>query len=1083
MKRIVSAVLAAVMTFTSMMTAFAEGEIIIPEIESGYTITYPEPVDEGLPADVYIPVEEPAPEIDYMQLINIVHRQNGADTEFLAYYDDAYTMSVDDMLSYYFTADEIAALSTSNADYDCDVMKKLLVCFLESEALTDAEKQSIISELNNGVEIYYVLRLYADFVLLDEETKAELDNSFWEYYGFMLNQPAVYGEYEDEIESFAVQNKYYTQQGSNLYIDDDSGNVQYKRTDISIPVKNGLNMRVAVKYDLQDSFFSSYNGVGAPYVDTNPLGSGWLFDVTYSNESIIHLSDGRSLSVSGTSVKNNYYEDIDYLYDETEGKYYVAYLDGTKEYFASAVGYSFQYICKKVDKYGNEIYYDCDTADKRKILKISNSNNELEINISYYDDRTEVLIPDGNKVIYNKQAKTYTYGTPENKTYTGATCVLSSISSNGVEGEHVSFDYELLDCCVYEAASGEEVENDAKAFTVMTGASENPAGEHHTITYTYRAGNNYRIFMPAVHTYLPNNNNASPQKTYSYQTYVGNTWQRCVTINYENNNRRITYLSDIERESTLSKKVGNTYISVEKQTKEYPQYKSHIPEYVETVVYNANGDSITKKYEYTYNSYQQPTSCIYTIDGAEVHTTEYSYCSNVYSSLSCIDWIKNQNYFKYISYTVNTLGDVTEEYIAGTVENQTRKIQYTYDTNNNISKIETKDLNNDVYSSQTMEYSDTYDNAVLTKVTNGAGNSVTYEYNEDTLRLIKTTDGRNYSEQLAYDSYGRVIKETHPDNTFVNIKYWNVDNSIDVANEKGYMQAYYYHHGQVTKVEEGTIYNNVSTYGDTLQTISFDNYGRPVSKSDALGNTTTVEYDVFDRQTKVTYPAIGGNAAGSVQVKYYDVFFEGTAKYSMRMTISQENAVSLEYFDTRGRLVKTAMVNNPSTLLAYSGIDTMTSLPTDTQLIVTGTYTYDNWDRLITQTDGMGRTTSYTYDIFNNVLTTTYGDGTKLFPVNYEYDAAGRLVKMTQGTHITTYTYDAAGRLTKMTDPMGYTETYTYDAAGNVATSKDKNGVTTTYTYDSRNRLLSKTKGGKTMSYTYDSVGNVGLSMMCYKNN
>ena len=210
-----------------------------------------------------------------------------------------------------------------------------------------------------------------------------------------------------------------------------------------------------------------------------------------------------------------------------------------------------------------------------------------------------------------------------------------------------------------------------------------------------------------------------------------------------------------------------------------------------------------------------------------------------------------------------------------------------------------------------------------------------------------------------------------------------------------------------------------------------------------------------------------------MQVKYYDVFLEGDTKYSMRMTISQENAVSLEYFDTRGRLVKTAMVNNPSTLLAYANIDTMSTLPTDTQLIVTGTYTYDDWDRLIQTADGMGRTTSYTYDIFNNVLTTTYGDGTLLFPVNYEYDAANRLVKMTQGTHVTTYTYDDAGRLEKMTDPMGYTETYTYDAAGNVATSKDKNNVITTYTYDSRNRLLSKTKSGKTVSYTYDNVGNV----------
>ncbi|OJX69199.1 MAG: hypothetical protein BGO94_11640 [Micrococcales bacterium 72-143] len=68
---------------------------------------------------------------------------------------------------------------------------------------------------------------------------------------------------------------------------------------------------------------------------------------------------------------------------------------------------------------------------------------------------------------------------------------------------------------------------------------------------------------------------------------------------------------------------------------------------------------------------------------------------------------------------------------------------------------------------------------------------------------------------------------------------------------------------------------------------------------------------------------------------------------------------------------------------------------------------------------------------------------------NYEYDVAGRLVKMRDSAnHIWTYDYDWGGRLVASDDPDGGTTTTSYDEADRVVTRTNGNGDTLAYTYD-----------------------------------
>ena len=57
-----------------------------------------------------------------------------------------------------------------------------------------------------------------------------------------------------------------------------------------------------------------------------------------------------------------------------------------------------------------------------------------------------------------------------------------------------------------------------------------------------------------------------------------------------------------------------------------------------------------------------------------------------------------------------------------------------------------------------------------------------------------------------------------------------------------------------------------------------------------------------------------------------------------------------------------------------------------------------------------------------------------LLPLQFTYDANGRISMITQGTRVGTFTYDANGFLATSTDPLKQTTSYTHDAAGRLAT-------------------------------------------------
>lgn len=171
--------------------------------------------------------------------------------------------------------------------------------------------------------------------------------------------------------------------------------------------------------------------------------------------------------------------------------------------------------------------------------------------------------------------------------------------------------------------------------------------------------------------------------------------------------------------------------------------------------------------------------------------------------------------------------------------------------------------------------------------------------------------------------------------------------------------------------------------------------------------------------------------------------------------------------------------------------------------------TYDSLNRVETQTNGNGITTTYTYDVMGRLVRTEATNGRV---VTWDYDQLGRRVKMQDYTGTTFYdwddldrmraihysldeakgggddlvlrysNYDNAGRLTEMIYPGGEVVRHTYDAGGRL-TSVDlpNRSMTWVYSYDDRG-LLSGLMYPNGINLIYEHNDEGYLSGLVYSN-
>ena len=171
---------------------------------------------------------------------------------------------------------------------------------------------------------------------------------------------------------------------------------------------------------------------------------------------------------------------------------------------------------------------------------------------------------------------------------------------------------------------------------------------------------------------------------------------------------------------------------------------------------------------------------------------------------------------------------------------------------------------------------------------------------------------------------------------------------------------------------------------------------------------------------------------------------------------------------------------NNTTSYEYDQADRLIS--ETNQLGLTVSYQYDGVSNLVSMTDRNDRTTTFTYDDLNRLTQEVWlNDGNV---IDYEYDAASRLVSVEDDFSSYQYTYDEDDRLTSV-DNLGTVGVpnvvleYTYDDVGNLLSVTDTiagvvSGVES-FIHDELNRVISISQSGngvtdKRVDFDYDEA-------------
>ncbi len=328
-----------------------------------------------------------------------------------------------------------------------------------------------------------------------------------------------------------------------------------------------------------------------------------------------------------------------------------------------------------------------------------------------------------------------------------------------------------------------------------------------------------------------------------------------------------------------------------------------------------------------------------------------------------------------------------------------------------------------------------------------------------------TNNNQTEMIQNAYDSHGNLISNT--------VKPYTSGKSLTTT----YTYDTYGHVSAIT-----------DPFGLTTE-YTYDLHGNPLTVIDRRVGQTRYIYDDFGRETTVIYP---DGTIGNTTYSWISDISGGI--YSINL-IDPNGSDHTTTYDALGRKIRVSDIRFDGKArnidMAYDlrGNLTKESLPFfgDTPTYW-NTYTYDQYDRIIQQTDASGRIQTYTY---NGTEITTVTDGVS---VSHDYNSQGNLTSVedptgvitydlradgqpasmaSQGNIVTSFTYDALGRRIMTDDPSHGRTIRTYDTSGNVASETDANGKTKEYVYDTFNRLIRVYTPEFTVNYTYDLYGKI----------
>ena len=343
----------------------------------------------------------------------------------------------------------------------------------------------------------------------------------------------------------------------------------------------------------------------------------------------------------------------------------------------------------------------------------------------------------------------------------------------------------------------------------------------------------------------------------------------------------------------------------------------------------------------------------------------------------------------------------------------------------------------------------------------------TFEYDGECHKPTLVVGPEGYETTSEYDDKGRLISRTlvdpeHADET-TEFQYNEFGNIEQVKMGAGSLQPIVIKYEYHPAVLGGNLYKIVDSMDNELVFQEYNETGFPTLLTDANGVKTEHSYDGNGRVTK------------TVRAKGTD----------------EERATTFEY-DEAGNIVSLKDSKLPAGQfdMTYNALNLLKTITNP--LGHTRTYDYDLNRRLAVVKDFNGDETAFEYDAAGRLVKVTTVDDEMLYDyddnnlpvlledgdssVAYVRDLAGRIEESTQtvnglGTLVLGYTRDLRGLPVEIDGPAGAI-LMAYDAAGRLRKQEDGHTGITTYDYDGAGRLIKyeSPEAQLVRSFTYNNA-------------
>ncbi len=371
---------------------------------------------------------------------------------------------------------------------------------------------------------------------------------------------------------------------------------------------------------------------------------------------------------------------------------------------------------------------------------------------------------------------------------------------------------------------------------------------------------------------------------------------------------------------------------------------------------------------------------------------------------------------------------------------------------------------------------------------------------------VNVVDPRGYTRQVIFNQDGYPTSDTHalgqPEQETTTYTYY-ADNLLQTATDQlGRVASYAYDvNANPTSL---TLTNLPGITGAVTTSATYDGVlSRPLTVTDPLGNTTSINYDTFGNALSVTDPlnhqlTFGYNGIGLVTSVTDAMQNQTQFAYDFAdligITDPLLNTTSM-FHDAAGRLSQRTDPLGHTTKYQYNNLNQVTQITDPLQGLTSFTYdgngnlktvqdarqqgsnnktvyAYDNFDHLQTRKDPLLRQESYVFDLLGNLTSFTDRRGK---PTTYQYDGINRSTFAGFGTAPTyestiNYTYDGGNRLSKVVDSSSGTITPVFDGLDRLTSETTPQG-SVAYTYDNDSHLKTAQVTGQTIvNYHFDNA-------------